>query len=379
MAQADLRVLPMQLLAASVVASSGDLRRACEIAKRAMIAFPTSAAPARQAAELLAVSGRWEEALDAGLAWRDRAGRLELRPELFVANAMLRSGRALDAANGLELHTRAALADPINNEVLLLTYTTALVRSERVTRATEILNELAAKHERWRTAPLAVTAASLGSPQNVSVWLKACAANIPAGDAHARVLLAQAWAGAWNTYPSPEFLAAAKTALSGVLELPAVPPQAYMVAASVAESEGDLDAAQKHYEAALQRDSSLVVAHNNLAMILADKGRWKEAVEEAGKAAAGAPRSAEIQETVAYAWRKGGELGKARAAIEQAIALDPANPKWRISLAELSCEAGSVDEARALVVRVDEMAETGPVLPTSLRERLERVRARTQN
>ena len=373
-ATANVRVLPLQLVAADVTAQAGDLRGALEIAKSTMSAFPNSAAPAQQVAQLHSRTGQWDEALKAGFVWRDRAGREDLGPDVFIASALLRLNRPADAASGLEPLSAAAIAHPERNENLLLVQAAALSRSGQGERAAKLLGSLAAASDRWRSIPLVLGPAYMGSGAESAAWLSTCAVLVPATDVKTRLLLARAWAAAWEQFHDPALLAGARNVLASLTARADAPPDAHFLAGTLAQGTNDLAGAQKCYEAALSRDPDFVVARNNLAMVLSDSGQPDAAVAEARRICDKYPKSSEFIDTLAYAYRKGGKFAEAQAELQRAIDLDPANPTWRISLAETLLAAGDVNGLAAVLTDIRKLETAGAPLTADQRARLEKIR-----
>lgn len=376
LADSRVRVLALQLVAADLCAETGELNLACDIAKRAMSEFPNSSSAARQSAEMLARSGRWDEALTAAGQWRARAAHRDLAADVFIADTMLRSGHPANAASELEPHVRAALARPEENEALILTWAVALVRSGRVARVTDALSDLSRKSSRWRIVAARVPADRLGDGKSASEWIRACASTIPPDDVPANIQLARAWGSAWETYREPQCMEQAQRVIDRITSRPDAPAEAFLVAGTLAQMRDDAAAARRDYLAALQRDPGFSAARNNLAVVLADSGDWKAAVEEATKATKAEPGNANCLDTLAYAFRKGGEFERASTSLEQAIHLEPRNPAWLVSLAETQAESGNADGLRRTLAKVDDLASSGPGLPDALRRRLDRVRTK---
>ena len=378
LAEANLRVLYLQILAAELSAEAGDLPAACEISKRAASRFPSSAPAAWQAAELLARNNRWPEALEMGLAWNDRASSQDLRPDTFVARAMLRTGESAKAVKTIEPQLSACLAHPDQYRELLVTYAVALVRSGRADKAGELFGDLVRTSGDWRTYPLSVLPVYLGTPAMQETWLDLCARYVPEEDAAARLALARAWFAGWNEYRSPSLLAKAKACLALLTEMPDASAAAFFSAALLAHQSGELETAASGYRRVLALDAKHLDARNNLAMVLADSGRWKEAVEEANAVVAAVPKNPTYRDTLAFALRKGGEYQKAADTLRSAIQIQPGNPEWRLSLAETLAEGGKVDEAVQELARVDELLAKGARLTRDAEARLDKMKARSR-
>jgi len=373
LADANVKVLALQLLAADLAASAGDVTGARRTAERTSAAFPDSAAAARQAAELAARDGRWPEALSAGRRWRDRASRLDEDAETFVAEALTRTGRAADAVAALEPRIAAALGDCGRHEPMLIVFAASVLRSGDAKRAVDLISRLSRGADRRRSALIGVDPGLLGDAAGAARWLAACAEQTPATDVAARVELARAWSRAWNRHGAPELLAAAKDVLAGLTASPDAPAAAHLLSASLAQQEGDLAAARSGYVAALARDPRMDEARNNLAMVLADLGQWKDAVAEATKTTSSSPAVPEYLDTLAYALRKGRQFDDARVRLDAAIRLDPANPRWMASLAETLSEGGDAAGAAKAAARAEAMAADRGGLDPDVRDRIARL------
>jgi Tfp pilus assembly protein PilF len=374
LAESDVAVLPLQLLSARLCAASGDVVKAAEIAGRAMTQFPNSVAAARLAAELFSAARRWPEALDAALAWHDRAGPAEVDSEIYVAGAQIQAGRAADAATRLAPRIPAARERPADNERMILLYALALVRSDRAAEAKRLLADLAAKSDAWRTSPLSLGPEWMGDAKSATTWLSIIAENVRESDAAGRLRLARGRAAAWEAFRDPSLLAAAKSGFDALLASPDCPAEAQFAAALLAEQTGDVEGAKRGYRAALQRAPSFAEAHNNLALLLAGGGEWQAAVAEATAATKAAPDNANYLDTLAFALRKGRVFDRAKSSLDAAIRLEPSNPAWRLSMAEALIESDDVAGATRAVAVVDELQTGGQELSAGDRDRLAKVR-----
>jgi tetratricopeptide (TPR) repeat protein len=374
-AEKNADVLALQLLAVRLAADVGRTRRAAQLAAHAMTQFPASVAAARLAAETFARREQWNDALDAALAWRDRAGRPDLECETFVAGALLRADRIADAEASLAPHADAALASPAANARFLVLHVLTLVRVGRTNEAQRVLADLVARSAEWRRIPLTLGPEWLGDAAGANAWLAACAPGVREADPGDRLLLARAWAAAWERYRDPAMLAAAKSEFDRLVAAPGCSADALFAAAMLAEQAGERDAAIRTYGAALVRDPGHAGARNNLAMLLAGTGRWQEAVTEATRAAEAAPGNATCLDTLAHALRAGREYARAKAALERAIALEPGNAGWRLNLAELLRESGDDAGMRLAVASVAALETDGADLSDADRVRLETLRA----
>lgn len=375
-ADANASVLTLQLCAADVLAQTGNLRSACDRTQRAATAFPDSALAARRNAELLHQSERWTDALEAGRVWKERADAQDRDADQFLAQTMLRIGRASDAAAQLDPRIKAAVARPEGNEKILLLHCVALVRTGRAADAERRLRELAKTSEKWSTLPLSVESNLMGSSADAVAWMGLCTSLAPQNNPMTRTLLAQSWVAAASHFRTDDVLSRAKAAVAAALAAPGAPPEVHFLAGSLAQSANDLETARTEYETMLKLKPEFDVARNNLAMVLADTGKATEAVEHATRVAKTHAQSSEALDTLAYALRKAKDFEASKARLAEAIALDPANPTWQVSLAETIAEAGDVSALTQVLAQIRKMEDAGAVISPELRTRIDKFRAK---
>jgi len=373
-AEAHQDVLAILLLSAELCASAGDLNEACEVARLACRNFPNSVPAARRLAEFLAAGAQWDAAVAASLQWRERAKGNDAAADLFAMRAMLTAGRAADVVSTFDARARAAVARPDADAPLLILHAVALMRTGRSERAAEILATVAAGAPNGRVLALEASPRFLGDAKSASAWIAACALNVRAGDPAEQLALARAWAGAWQTFGAPEFYERATSTLAAVIAAPDAPAAARFLRASLAHQKGDLATARREYAAAVAADAHLLDAKNNLAMLLADAGEWEQAVALATELEKSRPKHAEYLDTLAYALRKGRQFQRAKERLEHAVELEPANPSWKLSLAECLVESGDVAAAASVVASLNAASARGVVMPADAKRRIEKLR-----
>jgi tetratricopeptide (TPR) repeat protein len=110
---------------------------------------------------------------------------------------------------------------------------------------------------------------------------------------------------------------------------------------------GRYDDAQAAYLAALKRNQNLAVAYNNLAMInLHRNGSASQAVGWAKKAVELSPQVPQFHDTLGWSHRAQGDLGRACAAMEDAVRLGPGQPELAFRLGTVYEQAGRKADAR---------------------------------
>jgi Tfp pilus assembly protein PilF len=150
-----------------------------------------------------------------------------------------------------------------------------------------------------------------------------------------------------------------------------------MMAAGQAERSGETSAAEALYRRAAAADPTLFAAHNNLAMLLAARGRGddvKEALAAAGTAVRIKPRVAAVHDTMAFVQAKAGDPQAAAQSMRTAISLEPDNAKWRVRLAQYLLDAGEAPEAAKVVAMIDDRRLDVRALSPPLQEQLNTIR-----
>lgn len=374
LAESHPNVLALQLLGARVSAEAGNPGQACEIARVAQTRFPNSIAAAALAAELLAHADRWDDAAKAARAWVDRTGPQDVYACRSLALALLRTDRPADACAALDGVARVAMTRPDDHSEVLVARLVALTRSGRAAEATGLLAELVQRDARWRTTFLGASPAILGDGASALVWLRMCEPHVPADSPPAQLALARAWGGAWERFRTLELSAGARRVLDALIARGDASADALWVAANLAEQRGEVEVAEAGYRAALAKDPRHLAAMNNLAMILANTGRWKDGVPLARAVAEASPRDPNALDTWAQVVAKGGDHVAAADLLQRAVDLDPATPEWRVGLVEALTGAGSTEKARRELDRLESLlAQLGPTEPR-LRGRLDEVR-----
>lgn len=376
LADSNQRALPVQILAAELVARTGDVRTASAIAMRAVTSFPQDPAPAMQLTGFLIARGLWSEVLNAARTWRERSPVQDIAPSAVVAEALLRLGRPAEAVAELAPRIARALDKASSNRACIRVYAVALVRSGRADDAKRMLGKLAQADPSWRTEPLHAPPEWLGDVPTAKAWLAICRELVPADDAEGAVAFARAEGGIAAGLRSTDLRDEARSLANTAAKRPEASAEAHFVAGTIALDCGDAAAAKASYVAALGRDRGRLDALNNLAIVLADLGESDKAREAAGKAVEAAPGSAEIRDTAAYVARKARRFDDAKASLGEAMRLEPANATWRISLAETLWDAGDTEGARRIVAELEDVVAGGPKLDDSVRDRLARLRSR---
>ena len=140
--------------------------------------------------------------------------------------------------------------------------------------------------------------------------------------------------------------AAATNALAESLRLGAARRETLALAATALASDGQIDEAIEHYEAALELDTDAWHARLNLASLLSQRGRYEEAREQLMLAQERRPYSPQVRYAIAQFYGYMGNLEFAIQQAEEVLRLSPRHLRARLLLAELLKQEGE-DEARA--------------------------------
>ncbi len=373
-AQRDPRSLALPLLAADVAVRAGDVAAGVELAAGAARAFPLVPEASRQWAELLALAGRWPDAIDAGLQWRDRDGARRADAELFVATAMLRGGRAPAAAELLAPRVAGDAVDLERDAVAFVTYAVARVLAGGGNDVFTALGRASTRSRGVCGAALGLDVGLLPDARTTSQWMRAAAAGVRADDVELQAQLARGWATAWERFRAPELLAEANAALSPLTARDDAPPDALFAASRLAQESGDLAAAERHLRRLLAARPDHAAALNNIAMVLADSGRAADALPFAQRVVELTHGAAECLDTLAYVLRKGGRAADATPPLREAVRLDPSNPSFLVHLAENLAETGDGQGCDRALAQVAELQARGTQVGDELRARIAALR-----
>ncbi|HJQ25536.1 MAG TPA: tetratricopeptide repeat protein [Blastocatellia bacterium] len=118
----------------------------------------------------------------------------------------------------------------------------------------------------------------------------------------------------------------------------------HMALGEIAEDKGDLDAALREYEAALQVHPDIIDALNNSAFVLAKLGRWPEASARFERLAQLTPDKAIAHFNLSFAYGRMRRYPEALRELERAIEIAPRDPRadqWRAQAEQLRRALGA--------------------------------------
>lgn len=126
--------------------------------------------------------------------------------------------------------------------------------------------------------------------------------------------------------------------------------------ASMAQAQGDMPGAQKHYERLLAVQSNHALALNNLAMLRLQM-QQPGARTLAERAVASAPQNADLLDTLAQAQAAEGQLSAAVSTQKSAVAAAPQAHALRLTLARILLQAGERAKAKAELERLTALGD----------------------
>ena len=132
------------------------------------------------------------------------------------------------------------------------------------------------------------------------------------------------------------------------------------------EAAGREDDAIREYQAAVQLDPGLAVAHNDLGLAFGKQGRLADAAAELAETVRLAPAFAKAHNNLGVVLGRRGESSAAVAQFEEAVRLDPNYGEARLNLASLLAQTGRVDEAIAALPHASSLARGDPRLLSRL-------------
>ncbi len=341
--------LTLQIAMMRAYLNGGDNQSAAELATRTMYEHPTSVDAAWLAAEALTALQRWPEALVAASQWRQRSAGQALGADMIVAEARLRMGEVQAAMREIQPHLDAALASPDQYPSVIFSYVRGLVAEGRTSEAQNVLRPLLDRDHTWRLLWSRIAALAISDVKTAAQWLHEVEPHTPSGAADEQAQLAQGW---WSLFLRSGDVANRDSAQHWI-ELATATGQAdasaWVLQAIMAELSGRLDQAETAYRKALELDPKMVIADNNLAMVLLGRG---ESLEEATRLAQAAteaePRNAEYLDTLAQVYAKAGRYDDAIAAMKKAIEVDPGKGDWQWGLLDLYEAADRKNDAAKL-------------------------------
>jgi predicted Zn-dependent protease len=353
----------------------GRCEDAIQSANRAAAAFPNDPWPTQLATRALSLTGRWDEALAAAKAWRERVVGDTLNADLAISEIQLHLHDADGALETLKKYDNMPELETDQKWQVLLTDARAMVMQNKPDDAGNLLwdtvKSTPSVRSTWQTFVMLYL-----PPAQAEVWLRKLSAQMDAEKDSGRqqIVLAQSWDILARRTGSQDDAKLARDIVAKMEADPTNGAYAAFAAGTFSEEDGDFVGAQAAYRRALSRQANLTDAKNNLAELLANHGGdIKEAVDLAQQCVKESP-TASCYDTLADIQGLAKNYDAALDAITQATQAEPDGAKWRVHLAKLLAEAGKTDQAKLAIAELDLMTPGVKSLPQNYRDELDALR-----
>ncbi len=342
------QVMAIGALRVRLLTDAGAAERAARFADELMRAHPGAAEPAFLAARAWFNAQQYSNALQAADQFRRRTTGRSLDADVMVANVQLQIGQFSQALERLEPYMERAQQYPNEYAQIIERYTLALAGTQSYSRAWDILEPLTSGEDgaRWRRYAMQLVVTQVDTPSAARRWLQRLEAASPADAMEERVLLAQAYrsVGTRNGEDT-RLIAASERLVQELVQLPDASAEAWLMQGMLHEDAGQVPAAIAAYREAIARAPETFIAHNNLALLLAEVPESiDEAVRLAGEAVSSDPTNVSYLDTLAQVQSQAGRHDAAIETIIQAVRLRPDELRWQNRLREVLQNAGREDD-----------------------------------
>ncbi|MGC9258448.1 MAG: tetratricopeptide repeat protein [Phycisphaerae bacterium] len=367
------RFAALQNAAAEFLISAGHPEQGAIIALGAVRMFPASVTPARLASVAFAASHQWSQALSAAQSWAKRSAADPVSAIVLESIAYLNLAEPHAAVRTLRPYLAAALKDPAHDPGVIAAYLQSQIALHNMIELKAVLLPLLARYPTWRQ--FAVNIASRELPAaTATLWLHRVAAATPATATAEQLQLAQGWWTLGQRVGNNADLNAAAVLLANLLRTQTLsPPQRGAILSELATvqlSAGETAVAITNYQHALKLDAHLLVAQNNLAMLLLRKTHpdLPRALALAKVAVKGAPNVAAYWDTLALVQSRMGNVKAALKSIKSAINLEPSAVQWPVDMALILVRAGDMKQAAQVLNKIDPQKVNSPQTPADIRQ-----------
>jgi tetratricopeptide (TPR) repeat protein len=340
----------LQELTCDRLLRAGLDERAYPLAKSAMARFPDSAATARVATLAAFRLNDWQILLSAATAWAQRNPQDRANADLMRAAAMNQLDRYSATMNTLRPYIQQQEAIGPDNELLFEYYIRAQVRSGNQPAAWQLLRPQIASSAQARAIALKRISEDLGDEQVIRDWHDVIAEHT--GDSpREQFALAKAPFLAGQRLDSEALVRLADKRLTQQI-LTDGENSVDMVYAKgqIAQRLGNLEAAEAAYRVVLTTVNDNPLVLNNLALVLSERGESNaaEAEQLATRAVKLSNDDPNLIDTLAIVLLRAKQYDRALKTIERVIEMDPSNPAWRMTKADILEAKGDTEEAEVI-------------------------------
>lgn len=347
------RILDLQTLAIQLHATANQTNDAVELANRTAQAFPGAVEPAQLAAATLVQARRWNDVIEAAEEWKKRVATTDaLGAEMAIAAAQLQLGNPDEALDRLKPHVARVMNDPDRNAGFLILYGQALLLQGKNSDVAKLYEPLLKRNASWQRVWINIAGSASATADQGAQWLRKAQPLVASDDLETNLLLGKAYCDLSMRFSQRNLGETGLKILQKVAQDPKAPARTHLFMAIQHEISGNGPAAEAGYRKAIAADPQLHTAYNNLAMRVMTTNP-QEADTLIAKAIELAPQTGAYRDSHALILAHQKKYEPAVAAANEAIRLDPNNPEWRTSLAEIQLESGRAEQARQTLATLE--------------------------
>ena len=368
---------PLKSLVIAEQRRAGNMAEALRLARRAVLSLPAEIEPRRVLAEVLLEARRPDEALGHAKAWREKSPKDQMIADSLIGRIHLARNAPEEAAVVLkpwvESLTRAGGWD----HALFIRYGQALVQTGRIKAARELMWPQLEKSGVWRAlaCEFVIFPDRFDEPEAVA-WLRQVEKFSPAEEFEETLMLARAWTALSHFHENYDHLAHASGLIDRLKKTGDPTANLWVLIGMFEEYAKDFKAAEEAYRRAIEKDADQHVAKNNLALLLASRSEFKDALELARGVVTASPKDPEYRDTLALIYIKDGRLAEAIEQLKAAEEIEPDNMRWKVALSELLLDAGREQEAKVYYAKVRAALNEGRPISDALRAKTDTLRER---
>ncbi len=337
------RYLPIDTQLVRIYSALNRHSEAAEVASQAMRKFPEAVEPAVLAAQAYSAAGNWTESLAASQEWRRRAPLGPQSADFMIANAQIQLGQSSEALETIQAYAEEAPDNPM----VVTRQAQALIAGGRVEEAENLLRPRLSEPG-FRMAWVELATLVIPDEATAARWLTEAGTLVPIESLDERGALALAWYQLSERLKNTAYRDQSRTILEELAKRPDVTPDLLFRLGMVYDVSGVPELAEENYKRAISLAPDMIAAKNNLAMrYITSNKNLEEALKLAEEAAASAPNSANVQDTLSQAHAALGNLDAAITSIQKAAELEPGNRQWTDRLDLLKSKQGDAPPAES--------------------------------
>ncbi len=365
------RFLSLQLLLANTYLQAGLIDSAIIAATQAKEVSPKLEEPYRLLTAAFGTSGRWAEALDAAQQWREHTLDRPLAADLAIADVEMKLNQPAAAMAQLLPYVRDPQS-PFYLQVFPI-YTNAKANAEHA-NPMPLLEPLLTRGAAGRRSWILFAMQNL-DPNEAAIWLERAYDLMPPDAMDERLLAAESWGQLFERTQEPTYGQRSKSILEPMAAGAKPSLEAVFALGVLEEHLNDPGKAESCYRRILAIQPDSMAAQNNLAMVLAKRGKnLGEANTLASAAIKAHPEVPLLYDTLATVQRIQKDYTDAISNMKTAVEMKPDKVSYRVRLAECLAENGQLDQARVVFKGIEDGKMSTSQLTGPEKEELNAVR-----